>query len=126
MEFSTEKLKPLAEELAHMIGSELEKAEGITVNRIEADLRQCIRELGQMAFGLILTNQDSPPEREIVCECGDQLHYQRRRTAKVLSVFDWVEYERSYYAGCQVGEGKRPWMRNLVLSLDRLQRVWRP
>ena len=108
MEFSTEELKPLAEELAHMIGSKLEKAEGITVSEIEADIRQCLREFGQMAFGLILTNQDPPPEREIVCECGGQLQYQRRRRAKVLSVFDWVEYERSYYAGCPCGRGKAP------------------
>ena len=108
MEFSTEELKQLAEEIAHMIGSELEKGEGRTVSGIEADVRQCLRELGQMAFGLILTNQDPLPEREIVCECGGQLHYKRRRTAKVLSVFDWVEYERSYYAGCQCGRGKAP------------------
>lgn len=108
MEFSTEELKPLAEALAHKIGSELELAEGRTVSEIEIDLRQCLREIGQMTFGLILTNQDPPPKREIVCECGGQLHYQRRRTAKVLSVFDWVEYERSYYAGCQCGRGKAP------------------
>jgi hypothetical protein len=116
MEFSTEELKPLAEKLAYMIGSELEKAEGITVSEIEADIRQCLRELGQMAFGLILTNQDPSPEREIVCECGGQLQYQRRRTAKVLSVFDWVEYERSYYAGCQCGRGKAPLDKKLGLE----------
>jgi hypothetical protein len=116
MEFSTEELKPLAEKIAYMIGSELEKAEGITVSEIEADIRQCLRELGQMAFGLILTNQDPSPEREIVCECGGQLQYQRRRTAKVLSVFDWVEYERSYYAGCQCGRGKAPLDKKLGLE----------
>jgi hypothetical protein len=43
MEFSTEELKPLAEKLAYMIGSELEKPEGITASKIEADIRQCSR-----------------------------------------------------------------------------------
>jgi hypothetical protein len=108
MEFSTEPMKPLAEALAQMIGNELEQAEGLTVRRVEEDIRQRLRELGQMTFGMILTHQDPIPEREITCECGGQLHFQRRRMAKVLSVFDWVEYERSYYAGCECGKGKAP------------------
>ena len=36
------------------------------------------------------------------------MQYQRRRRAKVLSVFNWVEYERVYYAGCDCGTGKAP------------------
>jgi hypothetical protein len=108
MEFSTEGLKPLAEKLAQMIESELEETERMTTRGIEEEIRQRLREIGQMTFGLILSNQDSTQEREIACECGGKMIYQRRRKAKVLSVFDWVEYERSYYAGCQCGGGKAP------------------
>lgn len=108
MEFSTEELKPLAEALANMIGSELKYAEGITVSEIETEIRQRLRELGQITLGMVLTSQEPPSEREIMCECGGQMRYQRRRMAKVLSVFDWVEYERRYYAGCQCGRGKAP------------------
>lgn len=111
MEFSTEGLKPLAERLAHLIGSEMKQADDLTASKIEEGIRQRLRELGQMTFGLILSQQDGEPEREIDCECGGRLYYQRRRPAKVLSVFDWVAYERSYYAGCQCGQGKAPWMR---------------
>lgn len=57
---------------------------------------------------MVLSQADDVPEREIPCPCGGALHYQRRRSAQVLSVFDRVEYERNYYAGCKCGEGKAP------------------
>jgi hypothetical protein len=80
----------------------------VTVSEIEEGIRQRLRELGQMTLGLILSHQDGELECEIACECGGQLHYQRRRPAKVLSVFGWVAYERNYYAGCSCGQGKAP------------------
>ena len=108
MEFSTEELKPLAQTMANMIVNELEKEDHMTGRKIEEGLRECLREMGRMTFGMVLTKCAELPEREIACECGGQLSYQRRRKAKVLSVFDWVEYERSYYAGCQCGRGRAP------------------
>jgi hypothetical protein len=108
MEFSTEELIPLAESLANMIVKKLEQEENIIGRGIEESIRECLRDIGQMTLGMVLTNCDGAPEREIDCECGGQLHYQRRRKAKVLSVFDWVSYERNYYAGCECGRGKAP------------------
>ena len=108
MEFSTEQIKPLAETMAKMIGSELEKEDRLTGRKIEEGIRQGLQKMGQMAFGMVLTNQDGVPEKELACDCGGELRYQRKRSAKVLSVFDWVEYERSYYAGCQCGRGQAP------------------
>lgn len=40
--------------------------------------------------------------------CGGELHYQRMRAAKVISVFGRVTYERAYYAGCRCQQGKAP------------------
>ncbi|MBC8508263.1 MAG: ISKra4 family transposase [Anaerolineales bacterium] len=108
MEFSTEKIKPLAEELADIIGRELNEEGDIKERQIEEKIRKRLQELGQMTFGIVLSRADDVPEQEIPCECGGMLHYQRRRPAKVLSVFDWVEYKRSYYAGCTCGKGKAP------------------
>ena len=45
MEFSIEKLKPLAEELAQMIENELEKEDRPTARGIEAGIRQRLREM---------------------------------------------------------------------------------
>jgi hypothetical protein len=101
-------MKPLAEQLAHLLGNELAQADQLTSRQIETDLRACLRTLGQLTYGLVLSQQDQRRAPELACECGGQLVYQRRRKAKVLSVFDWVEYERSYYAGCECGRGKAP------------------
>ena len=75
MEFSTGQLKSLAEELAHMIGNEIENEDQLTGRNIEEGIRQCLRKMGQMTYGMVLTNHDTVPEREIACECGGQLHY---------------------------------------------------
>ena len=70
MEFNIEHLKPLAEELANLIGNELEKADQLTSRQIEEDLRAGLRALGQLAYGLVLSQQDRWYERELACECG--------------------------------------------------------
>ena len=44
----------------------------------------------------------------MACECGGRLENKRRCEAQVLSDFDWVKYERSYYADCTCGKGKAP------------------
>ncbi|RMD65043.1 hypothetical protein D6833_03550, partial [Candidatus Parcubacteria bacterium] len=101
MEFSTELLKPIAEQLAGMIKGALErKEEGYTIREVEESLRHMLLLLGRLVLGMVLSWAEEEVRRVIPCTCGGQLHYQRRRAAKVLSVFGWVRYERSYYAGC--------------------------
>ena len=108
MEFNTEILKPVAEQLAAIFIEELDGAENMLIRQVETGLRKYLQELGRMTMGMILSQADVAPERSLACECGGTLHYQRRRAAKVLSVFGWVEYERNYYAGCSCGRGKAP------------------
>ena len=108
MEFSTEKLKPLAEEMALMIRQKLTGKETYKEREIESEIRKQLLEMGRLTFGMVLSQLDGIPEREIPCECGGMLSYQRRRPAQVISVFNRVEYERNYYAGCQCGTGKAP------------------
>ena len=109
MEFSTEQLKPLAEELAHMVLQGVkQEGNGCLVNQIETVMRQNLQKIGQQAMGMLLTQAEGTPEKTVECECGGDLAYQRRRKAKVLSVFGWVEYERSYYADCRCKQGKAP------------------
>ena len=109
MEFSTDNLKPLAQQLAGMVSAELINAEeDVTVRDFETDLRRRLQEVGRLTLGQVLSQADVDPERSIACACGGTLHYQRRRSARVLSVFGWVDYERAYYAGCVCKEGKAP------------------
>jgi hypothetical protein len=108
MEFSTEQLKPIAEQLAAIVNQELQSDGGAMIREVETGIRHQLRAVGQMALEMVLSQADHTPEREIACECGGRLHYQRRRAAQVLSVFGRVTYERSYNANCACGQGKAP------------------
>ena len=108
MEFSTDSLKPIAEQLAEMVTQELNSEKGSLIRSVETELRRQLQAVGQITLELVLSQADVTPEREIACECGGRLHYQRRRAAQVLSVFGWITYERSYYANCACGKGKAP------------------
>jgi hypothetical protein len=108
MEFSTERLKPLAEKMVMIVKEELGKQEDVTGRAIENEIRKQLHELGKQTFSMVLSQADDVPEREIPCQCGGTLYYQRRRPAQVLSVFDRVEYKRNYYADCECGKGKAP------------------
>jgi len=52
MEFSTENLKPLAQQLAGMVICELrDTEEDVTVREIETDLRRGLQKVGRLALG---------------------------------------------------------------------------
>jgi len=108
MEFSIERLKPLAEEMTLIIRQELAEKEKYTERDIEQAIRQQLQELGRQTFGMILSRADDVPEQELACDCGGTLQYQRRRPAQVISLFGRVAYQRSYYAGCSCGKGWAP------------------
>jgi hypothetical protein len=108
MEFNIERLKPLAEEMTRIIWQELAEKESYSERDIEQAIRKQMQELGRQTFGLVLSQADDEPERELPCECGGKLKYQRRRSAQVLSLFGRVKYQRNYYAGCSCGKGRAP------------------
>ena len=70
-------------------------------------MREALRQIGRQALGMLLSGLQKTPEREIACACGGSLHYQRKRTATVISVFGRVQ-KRAYYAGCKCQQGKAP------------------
>lgn len=120
MEFNIERLKPLAEEMAMIIRQELADQEGYTERAIENEIRKQLHELGRQAFGIVLSQSDGVGEREMPCECGGTLKYQRRRPAQVISLFGRVVYQRSYYAGCACGNGKAPLDERLGLQPNQV------
>ena len=65
MEFNIERLKPLAEEMTVIIRQELAEKENHTGRDIEQALRERLQELGRQTFGLILSQADDVPEREL-------------------------------------------------------------
>ena len=120
MEFNIERLKPLAEEMTMIIRQELADQEGYTERAIENEIRKQLHELGRQTFGIVLSQSDGVGEREMPCECGGTLKYQRRRPAQVISLFGRVEYQRNYYAGCACGHGKAPLDERLGLQPNQV------
>lgn len=113
MEYNTEMINRAAHQLAEMVKSAVvrqrQSGAGVPpIAQIEANLREVLRQIGLQALGLFLSSMQTTPANEITCACGGSLHYQRMRTAQVISVFGKVSYQRAYYAGCTCGQGQAP------------------
>ena len=109
MEFTTQELAGLAEQMAAICVKKVEQAErDRNILELEEGIRRGLKQLGKMVMGRALSQAEGSLEKKIDCECGGELSYQRKREVKLKSMFDWVEYERSYYGGCPCGQGRAP------------------
>jgi len=112
MDYSTDTVGEIAKQVAGLMqaamGKQRESNQAINIRDIETTLRQVLREVGAEALAQVLSASPEPPMPRLTCPCGGKLKYQRRRAAKVISVFGRVTYERDYYAGCQCGKGYAP------------------
>lgn len=113
MKYSMEQMKKISTDFAEMIKSaviEQEKTAGKQqgIADIERGMREGLRQIGQASLGQVLSALQATPEGEIGCKCGGKLKYQRKRKAKIVSVFGKVSYKRAYYAGCECKKGKAP------------------
>ena len=111
MEYNTENINELAQSVAKLVGESLKTKTGNEqkqIAEIERAFREVLRQIGVKALGFYLSSLQTTPESGIACKCGGQLHYQRIREAKLISVFGKVSYERAYYAGCGCQKGKAP------------------
>ena len=110
MNYNTETINRMAQELAEMYKTkiEVEIQEQVTIAEIENGMREMLMEIGNQMLGMFLSSMQATPESEIACPCGGELKYQRKRAAKLISVFGRVTYERAYYAGCKCKRGLSP------------------
>jgi hypothetical protein len=111
MEYNTEEINEIAEQLVKLVGKSLkerEKAGQPKIADFEKEFRDVLRQIGAKALGMLLSGLEKTAEREISCRCGGKLVYQRRREAQIISVFGKVGYKRAYYAGCECQKGKAP------------------
>ncbi|MEO8357937.1 MAG: ATPase, T2SS/T4P/T4SS family, partial [Chloroflexota bacterium] len=93
--------------LAEIVEEALEEKsqEGVRIADIELEVRESLREIGQIALRYFLENADTETEAEIECVCGGKLQFRRQRAATIWSVFGKMSYEGGYYAGCDCGKG---------------------
>lgn len=112
MDNTTELIQTLAQQIVTVVKQSLSTAAdpqaATNLAWIETALRDTLRQVGAEALGQWLTAAQTTPVSELPCACGGTLHYQRIRSATVLSVFGRVTYERAYYAGCECGQGYAP------------------
>lgn len=119
MKFSTKVIEKMAELLSEeMLLYREGMGESGGVMAIEEEMREVLRQVGARGLGQVLSKQDEGQERKrtLVCPCGQQAEYQRKRAAVVVSVFGRVQYWRGYYLCPACHQGQAPLDRELHLS----------
>lgn len=106
MNFSTKAQERMAAILAEEVDKLIEAGEIGDVEGLENGLREMVKEVGARAYGKVLEKEDEKQGKEVSCSCGGKAKRILRRKGKILSVFGWVEYLRSYY-GCERCGGKQ-------------------
>ena len=98
MKFSTETLAQITALLISDFEGQLD-GRSISIGILEQGLREALQSIGKESFGKLLTMQDQQSYGvRHECTCGEQGRRVSFRAAKILSVFGWTEYRRSYYA----------------------------
>jgi hypothetical protein len=100
MNFSTKAIEAMAAILAEEVGRLIEMEEILDLEGLENGMRQLLKEVGRQAYGKVLEKEDAKLGKRVACGCGAQARRISKRGAKILTVFGWIEYQRSYY-GCQ-------------------------
>lgn len=110
MKYNIEKINEIGKMLAEVVEEAIkaERQADVLIGDIELALRESLREIGGSALKCFMENADGEVAAEMECECGGKLKYQRRRAARIWSVFGKVVYQRAYYAGCACGKGQAP------------------
>jgi len=104
MDFSTKAQEEITKLLTGEIGKLIEAEEIKDIQGLENGIREMLKEVGVQTYGKALENEDKKLGKRIRCECGGKAQRISKRAAKVLTVFGWVSYLRSYYGCSHCGE----------------------
>jgi hypothetical protein len=104
MKCSTEEV----EAMAKIVVKEMKQMglAGEDIRGVETGMREILRAVGAEALGQYLEQQDEEmQEEEVACSCGQEMGYQFKREATILSVFGRVRYRRRYHicSACHAG-----------------------
>lgn len=100
MDFSIKALAEISTLMAEEIGKQIEAERIQELQALENGIRAMLKEVGQQTYQKVLESEDEKQGKRIECECGWRAQRISKRNAKVLTVFGWVSYRRSYY-GCK-------------------------
>jgi predicted SprT family Zn-dependent metalloprotease len=99
MNFSTKAQEEISTVLAEEIDELIIAGEIKDQQGIENSIREMLKEVGAQTYQKVLEKEDSKNGKGVRCECGGKAKRISKREAKVMTVFGWVSYRRSYY-GC--------------------------
>lgn len=101
MDFSTKAIASISTSLAEEIGKFIEDGEIENLRFLEDGIRELLKETGRQVYEKVLEKEDKKLGKEVPCACVDKAKRISTRSAKLLTVFGWVSYRRSYY-GCTI------------------------
>jgi len=97
MDFNIKVQESISTAIAEEI-SELVKVSADLVD-LENHIRKTMQEISRQVYEKVLEKEDQAYGKAVPCSCGRQSQRISRRAGKLLTVFGWVTYRRSYY-GC--------------------------
>lgn len=100
MDFSINTQEKIASTIAEEISKLLGKEDVKDLVSLENSIRSALKETGRQVYKKVLEKADEAYGKGISCSCGRQAQRISRRDVKLLTIFGWVSYRRSYY-GCQ-------------------------
>jgi hypothetical protein len=86
----------------------IEQGEIKDLHELENGVREMLKEIGAQAYGKVLDQEDQKIGQRIACQCGAKARRISRREAKLMSVFGWVNYRRSYFVCEACGTNQIP------------------
>jgi len=104
MDFSTKAIAEISKLVVGEIGEQIATGKIKDLQELENGMRELLKGIGQQAYGEVLEKEDSKHRTRVSCECGDQARRISKQGAKILTVFGWVSYRRSYYGCCHCGK----------------------
>jgi len=104
MDFSTKALEEISTVLAEELSKLIEGEKIKDMQELENGLREMMKEVGHQTYGKVLEKEDRKLGKRVRCECGAKAQRISKRGAKVMTVFGWVSYHRSYYGCSRCGE----------------------
>lgn len=102
MDFSTRTVEEISTLLAKEMGRLIEEQQVHNAVELENGIREMVKGIGQRSYEKVLEQEDQKQGGSMRCVCGAKAKRISRRKAKILTVFGWASYGRSYYgcAGC--------------------------
>ena len=104
MDFSTKAMEEISTVLAKEIGKLIEEGKVKDLQGLENGIREMLKEVGVQTYEKVLEKEERKLGKRVRCECGAKAQRISKRGAKVMSVFGWVSYRRSYYGCSRCGE----------------------